>query len=354
MAADRFPSPFDIATPDGAEGWESMYDWYHLFGPERRELDEQRFWFADRLHHPDVLHPYDEIQCECWWQALGAFNTRDLRDAAGVRRRPAHRQRPPLRHPGAGAAGGHRGARRGVRQARAGTTTSAGTRSTTSGRTRSSRSSRRSARCASTRCPTSSPSRPSTSTSGTPPGFRMIRDFDQLVLTMYETYQYHFELLNIGYAAYLTFFGMCKAAFPDISDQSISRMVGGLRRRALPARRRAQAARQGGAAARARPTRISATSDAATLFAGAARRPRRAPSGWPTGSARPTRGSSSTPTPATPAATTSTRTWADDPDIPLAVGARVPAPARRRARRSTGRPTRCCASATGSPASTAS
>ena len=76
MAADRFPSPFEVPTPDGAEGWESMYDWYHLFGPERRELDEQRFWFADRLHHPDVLHPYDEIQCECWWQALGAFNTR--------------------------------------------------------------------------------------------------------------------------------------------------------------------------------------------------------------------------------------------------------------------------------------
>lgn len=76
MVADRFPSPFDVETPPGAEGWESMYDWYHLFGPERRELDEGRFWFADRLHHPDVLHPYDEIQCECWWQALGAFNTR--------------------------------------------------------------------------------------------------------------------------------------------------------------------------------------------------------------------------------------------------------------------------------------
>ena len=43
MPTDRFPSPFDIATPEGAEGWESMYDWYHLFGPECRELDEQRF-----------------------------------------------------------------------------------------------------------------------------------------------------------------------------------------------------------------------------------------------------------------------------------------------------------------------
>jgi phosphohistidine swiveling domain-containing protein len=59
-------------------------------------------------------------------------------------------------------------------------------------------------------------------------GFRMIRDFNNLVTSMYETYQYHFELLNIGYAAYLTFFGLCKNAFPDISDQSISRMVGGL------------------------------------------------------------------------------------------------------------------------------
>jgi pyruvate,water dikinase len=49
-----------------------------------------------------------------------------------------------------------------------------------------------------------------------------------MILTMYETYQFHFELLNIGYAAYLTFFGFCKEAFPDIPDQTISRMVGGL------------------------------------------------------------------------------------------------------------------------------
>ena len=105
MATDRFPSPFDIETPAGAEGWESMYDWYHLFGPERRELDEQRFWFADRLHHPDVLHPYDEIQCECWWQALGAFNTRIFAMPPALRRRPADPQRAALRHPGARAAG---------------------------------------------------------------------------------------------------------------------------------------------------------------------------------------------------------------------------------------------------------
>ena len=71
-----FPSLYDIEPPEGAEGWEELYNWYHLRGDERRESDEQRFWFQDRLHHPEAMHPYDEIQCECWWQALGAFNTR--------------------------------------------------------------------------------------------------------------------------------------------------------------------------------------------------------------------------------------------------------------------------------------
>src|SRR3712207_1550197 len=76
IAAKSFPSPFELPTPEGAEGWESMYNWYHLFGEDRRGADEGKFWFQDALHHPYVIHPYDEIQCECWWQALGAMNTR--------------------------------------------------------------------------------------------------------------------------------------------------------------------------------------------------------------------------------------------------------------------------------------
>src|SRR5260370_30051746 len=30
--ADRFPSPFEIATPPGAEGWEKLYRYSSLFG----------------------------------------------------------------------------------------------------------------------------------------------------------------------------------------------------------------------------------------------------------------------------------------------------------------------------------
>ncbi len=36
MSPKSFPSPFEVETPPGAEGWESMYNWYHLFGDERR------------------------------------------------------------------------------------------------------------------------------------------------------------------------------------------------------------------------------------------------------------------------------------------------------------------------------
>jgi pyruvate,water dikinase len=39
---------------------------------------------------------------------------------------------------------------------------------------------------------------------------------------------YHFELVNLGYGAYLDFYELCRQAFPDISDQTIAKMVAGL------------------------------------------------------------------------------------------------------------------------------
>jgi pyruvate,water dikinase len=44
----------------------------------------------------------------------------------------------------------------------------------------------------------------------------------------YRMWQYHFEFLLLGYGAYLTFFDFCKKAFPEISDQTVARMVAGM------------------------------------------------------------------------------------------------------------------------------
>ena len=39
---------------------------------------------------------------------------------------------------------------------------------------------------------------------------------------------HHFEFLNLGYAAYLDFFGFCKQLWPSIPDQAIAKMVAGI------------------------------------------------------------------------------------------------------------------------------
>jgi len=204
-----------------------MYNWYHLFGEERRELDEQRFWFQDRLHHPRLLHPYDEIQCECWWQALGAFNTRILPmpPAHGVDQRiingyvyvsPVPADPTQLQ------------ARAELFQRRAGHYYENWDAIYEEWKEKVT------ARLEEIRAMDFSPLPDIEDEAvvfdhrGYSTGYRMIQDFQRLVVVMYETYQYHFEMLNLGYAAYLTFFQFCKQAFPNITDQAISLMVGGL------------------------------------------------------------------------------------------------------------------------------
>jgi pyruvate,water dikinase len=227
MAEKSFPNPFEITTPPGAEGWESMYDWYHLFGDDRREADETKFWFQDALHHPYVIYPYGEIQCECWWQALGAMNTRifNLPPAYGLEQRilngrlyvtpvPAPADQIAERAEAFGERAGHYYANWDEIYAE--------WKIKVLGRLEELRALRFDP------LPDREPLETVTSHLGHSAGFRWERDFAFMVTTMYETYQWHFELLNIGYAAYLTFFEFCQTAFPGIGDQSIARMVGGL------------------------------------------------------------------------------------------------------------------------------
>jgi phosphohistidine swiveling domain-containing protein len=54
-----FPSPYEIETPAGCEGWEEMYPYYALFDERRREQDEQRFWFWNSMHFPLPMPAFD-------------------------------------------------------------------------------------------------------------------------------------------------------------------------------------------------------------------------------------------------------------------------------------------------------
>ena len=44
----------------------------------------------------------------------------------------------------------------------------------------------------------------------------------------FRMWHHHFEFLLLGYGAYLTFFDFCKKAFPEISEQTVARMVSGV------------------------------------------------------------------------------------------------------------------------------
>jgi pyruvate,water dikinase len=71
-----FPSPYEIETPPGCEGWEEMYPYYALFDERRRESDEQRFWFWNSMHFPLPMPAFDLACADVPYMGIGAWQNR--------------------------------------------------------------------------------------------------------------------------------------------------------------------------------------------------------------------------------------------------------------------------------------
>ena len=76
--ADRgsFPSPYEIETPVGCEGWEEMYPYYALFDERRRATDEQRFWFWNSMHFPLPMPAFDVFCIDSPYDGIGSWQNR--------------------------------------------------------------------------------------------------------------------------------------------------------------------------------------------------------------------------------------------------------------------------------------
>jgi pyruvate, water dikinase len=74
--AGAFPSPYEIDTPPGCEGWEEMYPYYALFDERRRDSDEKRFWFWNSMHFPVPMPAFDVICIDSPYQAVGSWQNR--------------------------------------------------------------------------------------------------------------------------------------------------------------------------------------------------------------------------------------------------------------------------------------
>jgi pyruvate,water dikinase len=76
LPKSRFPSPYDVQPPPGAEGSEKLYSYSLTFQPSMRKRDEGKFWFCDGQHWPNVFRPFETITVEFACKCLGQYNTR--------------------------------------------------------------------------------------------------------------------------------------------------------------------------------------------------------------------------------------------------------------------------------------
>ena len=225
--ADRFPSPFDIDTPPGAEGWQKLYAYSSLFSDERRDYEDAGFWFQDGVHWPEALSPWDAALFEMAISALGQYNTRHylVPPAYGVDYRilngyvylspvPAPVEDIEARVP--------------LFMERAGFYFGNWNRLYDDWLVKVRALVQEMTDLEIAPLPEMEDMEVITSGAGRGSGDKLMSTYHALLDRAMTLWQYHFEFLNLGYAAYLDFFGFCKAAWPSIPDLAIAKMVAGV------------------------------------------------------------------------------------------------------------------------------
>lgn len=228
-AASRtaFPSPYEMTTPAGAEGWEQLYPYYMVFQPWRRSADEGRFWFRDSQHWPTVVKPFETVVTELAFKGLGQFNTRHfvVPPAYGVMFRihqgyvyaspvAAPESRVPDRVP--------------QFLERAGYYYANWDRLLENWKGKVLGTIRELESISFSELPEVQPYEDIEAGSGLGAADALLGGYDRLLALCQRAWQYHHEFLALGYAAYLDFFQFCKQRFPDIPDQGVAAMVTGV------------------------------------------------------------------------------------------------------------------------------
>jgi pyruvate,water dikinase len=222
-----FPSPFEISTPPGCEGWEEMYPHYALFADQRREPDEARLWFWNSMHFPVPMPAFDVTSIDGPYYALGDWQNRAFAvpPAMGIDYRVVNAyiyiSVNPVTDPEKIAE------RAEFFQKRAGYYFENWDELYAKWRTKMEA-------LLEELTALQVPSLPEYEPDGVVFGgddttFYKVLDAYSRTLRMSERmWQHHFEFLLLGYGAYLTFSDFCKQALPDIPDQHIAQMVAGI------------------------------------------------------------------------------------------------------------------------------
>ena len=222
-----FPNPYEVAPPPGAEDWKRLYPYYYLFTDERREQDEQRFWFFDGMHNPTPVHPFDTIMTESWWVALnqGANRVWRVPPSRGLDQRllngyvyssPREVHEPE-----------ELAARAPVFAARAQDYFANWDEIYDAWVAKATDCIERLKAISFVPPPDVEPDSVIEQRQALTSVWHLLAAYNRLIENMQEMAHYHFEMLTLGYGAYLTFRDLCAELFPSIDNQTITRMVSG-------------------------------------------------------------------------------------------------------------------------------
>ncbi|MGE5745719.1 MAG: PEP-utilizing protein mobile subunit, partial [Solirubrobacterales bacterium] len=223
-----FLSPFEVPTPAGCEGWEEMYPYYALFSDERRESEQARGWFRDGMHFPEPIYPFDFVTADSPYLCLGQANSRifAVPPALGIDHRVVNGWVYMSANPVTEEA--EIGRRAEIFQRRAGHYFENWDELYARWREKVEQTIGELEALEVPDLPELEDESVVTEGRGFGSTHRLLVAYNRLLESIDLIWQYHFEFLNLGYAAYLAFYELCKQNFPDISDQAIAQMVSGI------------------------------------------------------------------------------------------------------------------------------
>jgi pyruvate,water dikinase len=227
VTAAGFLSPFDVPTPEGAEGWVEMYPYYLRFDESRRAEEEGKFWFYNGMHFPEPMPPFDMITGGSCYLSIGLYQGRvfQIPTVLGIEHRVVNgyvyitanevtdpaviEQRLEVFQPRIGfyyenwdslVARWQKEVDRAIAELEA---------------------------LEIPRLPELEDEQELIHDHKLGSNYRLITAYDRCLGLYNELNQLHFELLLLAYGAYLTFFQFCQTAFPDVALQTLTQMIAG-------------------------------------------------------------------------------------------------------------------------------
>jgi pyruvate, water dikinase len=220
-----FPKPSQIEVPAGAEGWEDLYPYNLVF--DNAPGGDDKFWFCDSQHWPTVFKPFETIGGEFAVKCLGQYNTRHLLipPANGIEFKIhlGYLYMSPVGVPEEEIA-----ARVPEFERRAGHYFQNWDSLLEAWHSKVRATIDEMEELEFVALPGMVPFDDIVSGKAMDGSQVLMENYDRLIALLYRNWQYHFEFLNLGYLAYLDFFGFCKEIFPGIPDLAIATMVQGV------------------------------------------------------------------------------------------------------------------------------